>query len=215
MNSNTFKNATEAFEKLYGYVDDSGEPFAGTKAVFNTSFTLDNSLDRVITTPERKFKVSYADYEWDWYKSGNRDAKDISELAKIWKNMMIPGTTEVVSNYGYFWKYNDQLERVINELKSNPESRRAVVVHYDLNELDNYKYDTPCNVVLNFFIKSNQLNLTVFARSIDLWMGFCNDQYQFSKLMEEVSEKLNTGVGKMHWYITNLHLYERHWNKIL
>jgi len=208
-----YKNPTEAFELLYNDIMSQGEDFAGTKAKFNQSFTIDNPLDKVITTPKRKFNQDYADFEWDWYIKGDRDASEISERAKMWKQMMIPGTTKVNSNYGYFWKYNNQLNKVIDELKRNKDTRRAIIVHYILHEIDQYKYDTPCNDVLNFYIKDGKLELTVFARSIDLWFGFCNDQYTFAKLMELVSEKTGYPVGQMHWFITNLHVYSRHWDK--
>jgi thymidylate synthase len=207
-----FNNATHAFESLFTHVNVLGEDFANTRARFNISFTLLNPSDKVVTTPQRKFNADYAEYEWNWYMSGNRDATDISERAKIWKQMMVPDTTEVNSNYGYFWNYNDQLNRAIEDLKTNKDTRRAIVVHYDINELDRYKYDTPCNDVLNFYVKDGKLELTVFARSIDLVYGFCNDQYTFAKLMEYVSEKTGYPIGQMHWFITNLHIYPRHYN---
>ena len=205
-----YKNPTDAFELLYQDIMQEGVDFAGTKAKFNQSFTIEDPLEKVIKTPQRKFNQDYAEYEWNWYREGNRDAKEIAERAKIWKQMMIPGTTDVNSNYGYFWNYNQQLNKVINDLKLNKETRRAIVVHYLVQEMDQYKYDTPCNDVLNFYIKDDQLHLTVFARSIDLVFGFCNDQYTFAKLMEYVSKKINYPVGKMHWFITNLHIYPRH-----
>jgi thymidylate synthase len=208
-----YKNPTEAFELLYNDIMSQGEDFAGTKAKFNQSFTIEDPLDKVITTPKRKFNQDYADFEWDWYLKGDRDASEISERAKMWKQMMIPGTTQVNSNYGYFWNYNNQLNKVIDELNRNKDTRRAIIVHYILHEIDQYKYDTPCNDVLNFYIKDGKLELTVFARSIDLWFGFCNDQYTFAKLMELVSEKTGYPVGQMHWFITNLHVYSRHWDK--
>ena len=207
-----FNSPTEAFEILFKNVISTGEDFAGTKAKFNVSFTVDNPEEKVIKTEERKFKEDYAEYEWKWYQEGNRDATEIAARAKIWNNMMIPGTKNVNSNYGYFWKYNNQLNKVINELRLRKESRRAVVAHYLVHELDQYKYDTPCNLVLNFFIKDNALHLTVFARSIDLVYGFCNDQYTFARLMEQVSDKLGYPIGTMHWFITNLHIYPRHYD---
>jgi thymidylate synthase len=209
-----YRNPTEAFELAYHYINKHGDLFAGTKAKFNFSFTIEDPLEKVITTPARKFNKDYADYEWEWYLKGDRDAKEISERAKIWKQMMVPNTTEVNSNYGFFWNYNDQLNKAIEELQRNKDTRRAIVVHYILDELDRYKYDTPCNDVLNFYVKDGKLQLTVFARSIDLWFGFCNDQYTFAKLMELVSKKTGYPVGQMHWFITNCHLYERHWNKL-
>ena len=207
-----YRNPTTAFELLHNDIMSEGEDFANTKAKFNVSFTIDNPLDKVITTPQRKFNQDYADYEWEWYLKGDRDASEISERAKIWKQMMIPGTNDVNSNYGYFWNYNSQLNKVIAELKRNKDTRRAIIVHYILHEIDQYKYDTPCNDVLNFYIKDNKLNLTVFARSIDLVFGFCNDQYTFAKLMEKVSKETGYKVGQMHWFITNLHVYPRHYD---
>ena len=207
-----YNNATYAFEAIYKKIITEGEDYAGTKAIFNESFSLLYPEDKIITTPERKFNLDYANFEWDWYLKGDRDAKEIGDRAKIWKQMMVPGTTNVVSNYGYFWNYNDQLKRVINELKTNPETRRAIVVHYLLHEIDRYKYDTPCNDVLNFYVRNNQLHLTVFARSIDLVFGFSNDQYTFAKLMEQVSYETGYKIGQMHWAITNLHVYPRHYS---
>lgn len=209
-----YKNPTEAFELLYQDIMNQGEDFAGTKAKFNVSFSVLDPENKVIETPQRKFNQDYAEYEWNWYLKGDRDASEIGERAKIWKQMMVDGTTEVNSNYGYFWKLNDQLQRVISELRFKPDSRRAIVVHYDIHELDRYKYDTPCNDMLNFYIKDGKLELTVFARSIDLVYGFCNDQYTFAKLMEMVAYQLEIPVGSMHWMITNLHVYPRHYEML-
>lgn len=209
-----YKNATEAFEILFVDIMQTNEDFAGTKAIFNEVFTLANPSDKVVTTPQRKFNEDYAEYEWNWYLKGDRDASKIGERAKIWKQMMVEGTTEVNSNYGYFWNKNYQLSRVVQELRVNKETRRAIVVHYDINELDRYKYDTPCNDVLNFYIKDDKLHLTVFARSIDLVYGFCNDQYTFAKLMEMVAFQLDIPVGEMHWMVTNLHIYPRHYDML-
>jgi len=209
-----YKNATDAFELLFSDINANGESFAGTKAKFNVSFTLQDVSNKTVTTPQRKFNEDYAEYEWNWYLKGDRDASEIGERAKIWKQMMVEGTTEVNSNYGYFWNKNYQLSRVIQELKINKETRRAIVVHYDINELDRYKHDTPCNDVLNFYIKDDKLHLTVFARSIDLVFGFCNDQYTFAKLMEMVAFQLDIAVGEMHWMVTNLHIYPRHYDML-
>lgn len=209
-----FNSATKAFESMYDHIMQNGIDYAGTKAIFNASFELSYPEDMIITTPERNFKQEYAEFEWEWYLSGNRDATEISEKAKIWKSMIVPGTNEVNSNYGYFWNKDNQLERAIQELKNNPNSRRAIIVHYDLEELDRYAADTPCNVVLNFGIVNGRLNLTVFARSIDLWFGFGNDQYTFAKLMQIVANELDIQIGNMHWFVTNLHVYERHYDKL-
>ena len=65
-----YNNATDAFELLFKDIIADGVDFAGTKALFNQSFTLLNPEDKVVTTPERKFNKDYADYEWSWYLEG-------------------------------------------------------------------------------------------------------------------------------------------------
>jgi len=120
----------------------------------------------------------------------------------------------VFSNYGYWWKRNDQYKKMIHMMKSNIKTRRAMLIHYSPDEVDDFSKDTPCNVVLNFHIENDfKLNLTVFARSIDLVYGFCNDQYCFSRLMQRVSEDLGPlPLGTLHYFITDLHIYEKHFN---
>jgi thymidylate synthase len=206
-----FDNITECFEYFHDHIMKVGINYNNTKAIFNSSFKIINIKEKQTRTKERKFSTKYAEFEWEWYLKGDRNIDEISKIASIWKQMVVKNTNnEVNSNYGFFWNKNNQLEKIIDELKKNKYTRRAIIVHYDLNELDRYKYDTPCNVVLNFYIDNNNLNLTVFARSIDLVYGLCNDFYTFSNLLELISTEINIKQGSMHWFITNLHIYEKH-----
>jgi len=49
--------------------------------------------------------------------------------------------------------------------------------------------------------------MSVVMRSNDLWYGFCNDQYCFSKLQELVSERTGYDVGTYYHFAHNLHIY--------
>lgn len=207
----TFRSPTEAFEFYYKCIMNMGTMFDGTKALFNESFTIQSPALNRITTSWRKWSVSYADREWTWYMDGTRDVSEIKKHALIWDKMH-RGDNLVWSNYGYWWKHNNQLGKMIELLKDKPQTRRAFLVHFDVNRLEEYEYDTPCNLVLSFFLLNQRLYLHVFARSIDLWYGFCNDQFMFSKLMVIIASELQVGVGEMTFSITNLHLYEKQWN---
>jgi len=66
---------------------------------------------------------------------------------------------------------------------------------------------------LHFQIVDNKLCMTVNMRSNDLWFGFCNDQYCFSKLQGLVAEKLGIEVGWYYHFASNLHLYNNFLNK--
>lgn len=73
------KTAQEAFENLYDYIMSNGEDSSnGTKQIFNTHIEIENPKDNIISTVWRKWNLDYANYEWDWYLSGNANAEEIS-----------------------------------------------------------------------------------------------------------------------------------------
>lgn len=207
-----FNNAQEAFESYYDIINNVGQDFSNTKALFNIGFEILNPLDNYINTDYRKWNSTYAEREWDWYLSGNPSAVEISKFAPIWKNMM-DDKGNVRSNYGWQWKRNKQLDKVVNQLKLNKETRQAVISIYDGKEIDTYKNDTPCTYAVQFTILNNKLNMTVLMRSNDLWYGFCNDQFCFSRLQEMVSIELNIEIGTYYHFAHNLHIYNDFLNK--
>ena len=58
-----------------------------------------------------------------------------------------------------------------------------------VKSIDTYAKDTPCTYAVQFTVLNNKLNMSVVMRSNDLWYGFCNDQYCFSKLQQLVAER--------------------------
>ena len=114
---------------------------------------------------------------------------------------------EVNSNYGYQWKRNNQLDKVVAILKDNPSTRRAAISIYDGKEINDYNKDTPCTYAVQFTILNNKLNMSVYMRSNDLWYGFCIDQYCFSMLQQQVAERLSIDVGSYYHHAHNMHLY--------
>ena len=207
-----FNNAQEAFESYYDSISKVGKDFFNTKALFNQGFEILNPLDNHINTDYRKWNPTYAEREWDWYLSGNPNAEKISTFAPIWKKMM-DDKGNVRSNYGWQWKRNNQLNKVVDILRNNKETRQAAISIYDGKEIDTYSKDTPCTYAVQFTILDNKLNMTVLMRSNDLWYGFCNDQYCFSRLQEMVSIELNIEIGSYYHFAHNLHIYNDFLNK--
>jgi len=207
---NTFETANEAYEYMHNEIITNGIEFAGTKALFNIGFTIENPTNKVITNKERNWNEEYAAAEWSWYLSGDPRIETLGELygkiPAIWKRMA-DENGEVNSNYGYQWRRNDQLENVINILKQDPNTRQAAISIYDGKTIHQYAYDTPCTYAVQFTIVKSKLYMSVYMRSNDLWYGFCNDQYQFASLQEMVAERLNLPVGTYYHHAHNLHLY--------
>ncbi len=207
----TFRNAQTAFVMLYNAILENGmEVGNGTKSMHNIGFYLERPLERDINVDWRKWSEKYAEREWEWYASENRSVKEIKKYAPIWDKMH-GGDDLVNSNYGYQWSRNDQLAHAISLLRRDVNSRQAWVTIHDGKEWNLHLHDTPCTLSIGFRNISGHLCMTVLMRSNDLWYGFCNDQYCFSKLQEYAAKVLGLKVGWYYHYAGDLHLYEKHY----
>ena len=206
----SFWSANEAFEYFYKTISREGRDFADTKALFNIGFYMTNPKTRIIIDKKRNWSKDYAEAEWQWYLSGDPNIKTLGDIygkvPEIWKRMA-DSNGNVNSNYGYQWERNDQLGEVINILKNYRETRQATISIYDGKEIDQYTYDTPCTYAIQFTIVENLLHMCVTMRSNDLWYGFCNDQYQFSKLQELICKETGLDMGTYYHFAHNLHIY--------
>tara|TARA_R110001632_G_scaffold1148_1_gene4628 strand:+ start:712 stop:1374 length:663 start_codon:yes stop_codon:yes gene_type:complete len=216
INNKVFRNANVAYEYLHDQILQNGVSFGDTKALFNVGFYITDPKDRNIKNRERKWNEEYAEAEWKWYLSGDPHIDTLGDIygkvPEIWKRMA-DEKGYVNSNYGYQWERNKQLDNIIAMLKTNPDTRQAAISIYDGKEVSdgNYTHDTPCTYAVQFTIVHNRLDMCVTMRSNDLWYGFCNDQYQFSKLQEMVSKQLDIETGVYYHFAHNMHLYN---NKI-
>jgi thymidylate synthase len=207
---NTFRNANEAYEYLHDKIIIEGIDFADTKALFNVGFYITDPMDNKIINRERNWKYDYADAEWKWYLSEDNNINKLGDIygkiPQIWKNMANE-FNEVNSNYGWQWGRNDQIDYVVNLLENNKDTRQAAISIYDCKEHNTYTNDTPCTYAVQFTILHGRLDMCVVMRSNDLWYGFCNDQYCFSKLQEMISIELNIEPGTYYHFAHNMHLY--------
>ena len=214
-----FKDANDAFKYYKRMIIDVGEQFDDTSALFNIGFYIENPMSNFITDKIRDWKWNYAEAEWQWYLSGDRNIKKLGELygkvPEIWKRMA-DENGNVNSNYGWQWQRDNQLDNVIAMLKTNPRTRQAAISIYDAKEINygHYTHDTPCTYAVQFTIQAQHLNMCVTMRSNDLWYGFCNDQYCFSKLQELVATETGLLIGSYYHFAHNLHLYDNIIEKI-
>ena len=212
-----FNNADSAFDYYKSQILNKGVDFDDTKALFNVGFTIENPMDNHISCKQRNWKQDYAEAEWQWYLTGDphvqRLGKIYGKIPEIWKRMANEWGS-VNSNYGWQWERNGQLDKVIKLLNDNPKTRQAAISIYDAKEISAYKHDTPCTYAVQFTILDNKLNMCVTMRSNDLWYGFCNDQYCFSKLQKLVADEVGWPVGTYFHFAHNLHLYNNIIEKI-
>ena len=214
INNKVFRTANVAYEYLHDQILQNGVAFGDTKALFNVGFYITDPKNRKIINKERGWSEEYAEAEWKWYKSGDASIHKLGDIygkiPEIWKRMA-DQNGHVNSNYGYQWERNAQLDMVVEMLKHNPDTRQACISIYDGKEISSYAFDTPCTYAIQFTIVNNRLDMCVTMRSNDLWYGFCNDQYQFSKLQELMAYRLDIETGTYYHFAHNMHLYN---NKI-
>ena len=207
---NDFYTANEAFEYFYNYISKYGIDFRDTKTLFNVGFSIHKPMTNSIVVKERKWSKEYAEAEWQWYLSGDRNIEKLGKIygkiPPIWERMA-DHNGNVNSNYGWQWLRNDQYEYIIDKLKFENDTRHAAISIYDCKENLDYENDTPCTYAVQFTIINDRLCMSVYMRSNDLWYGFCNDQYCFSMLQKKVAEDVNKDIGWYYHHAHNMHLY--------
>ena len=211
-NNWVYENANQAFSILANHIAGCGEmPGNNTIRLQNIGFYIAHPEHNHITEYWRKWNAKYAEREWNWYLSHSRDVSELQKHAPAWKHMH-GGDCQVNSNYGWLWNRNKQLQKVIEKLENNPDTRQAWLTLYDGKEMDDYDYDTPCTLNIGFKIFNygdliKTLDMTVLMRSNDLIFGFCNDQYCFSELQKYVASRIGAEVGEYYHFAQDLHIY--------
>ena len=219
--------------------------------------TYEKPKERVLLNKARDANPFFHLYESMWMLAGRNDVAPLAYYASNMKNYSDDGRT-LNGAYGYRWRHAaipsntnlddkfaanqevDQLSLLINHLKEKPDSRRAVLsmwnVEDDLLKIGSVGWgeaskDTCCNLSVCFSIREEEsssikvgerlqeevkkdrfLNMTVFNRSNDLiWGCLGANVVHFSFLQEYVANCLGVEVGVYNQVSNNLHVYESNW----
>ena len=213
MNRNTYVSDIRSalYRKLITeeYVTD--KTGVKTLEIMNASFIADQPA--IIG----KVNEDYVERELAWYKSQSLNVNDIpGETPAIWQSV----ATEdgyINSNYGWcIWsdENHNQYTNVLDELKKNPDSRRANMIytrptmHSDYNR--NGMSDFMCTNNVQYLIRNGELNALVYMRSNDAVFGYKNDWAWQKHVLDSLCKELNVPAGQIYWNVSSLHIYERH-----
>lgn len=112
----------------------------------------------------------------------------------------------------YGLRTNGQYEVLIERLKADPDSRQAVATIWNPQyDLQPGKRDYPCTVLHQFRIRDNKLNMSVYMRSNDVWLGAAYDFFQFTRVQIAMASVLGIEPGKYAHHVGSLHIYEQHY----
>lgn len=198
------------YELLYKQnIDDTSRDGNIHGEIINAVSVLNYPINNIMKSKLRNLPMKYAIGELLWYNSGNNNLKEIQKYTSGWDRMSDDGVT-VNSNYGWCIKNKygfNQWEWCKEELKKNPNSRRAVI--HIKEPSDKESKDVNCTVCLQFFIREGKLFCTVYMRSNDIWMGFPYDVFQFTCMQIQMSMELGVELGTYTHIAGSLHLYNR------
>ena len=164
----------------------------------------------------------YVERELAWYKSMSLSVNDIpGKTPAIWQQVA-DENGYINSNYGWAIWHEDnfsQYANVLKELRTNPNSRRAVMIYtrptmwYDYNF--NGMSDFMCTNAVQYMIRDGQLVAVVQMRSNDVVFGYRNDYAWQFHVANQLSDELGLKTWpKIIWHVGNLHVYERHFDKV-
>jgi thymidylate synthase len=103
----------------------------------------------------------------------------------------------------------DQIEKVIQEIKINPNSRRLIVNSWNVGELDQMAL-TPCHAMFQFYVANNRLSCQLYQRSADVFLGVPFNIASYALLTHMVAQQCQLEVGEFIWTGGDCHLYLNH-----
>jgi thymidylate synthase len=142
--------------------------------------------------------------------AGVATPKLVIEVGPMFKNY---AEDNGVFHGAYGARTTDQYAPVIERLKKDPDSRQALVTIWNpvLDLLPN-KRDYPCTILHQFRIRDNKLNMSVYMRSNDVWLGAAYDFFQFTRVQIAMASVLGVAPGSYAHHVGSLHIYEQHYD---
>jgi thymidylate synthase len=105
-----------------------------------------------------------------------------------------------------------QYDMIIDRLMQDPDTRQAVVTIWNPQlDLQERKRDYPCTILHQFRIRNNKLNMSVYMRSNDVWLGAAYDFFQFTRVQIAMASVLGIEPGTYNHHVGSLHIYEQHY----
>lgn len=164
----------------------------------------------------------YVERELEWYKSMSLYVDDIPGITPAIWEQVASSEGKINSNYGWAIYSEDnglQYLNVLVELNQNPNSRRAVMIYTRPTMWTDYNHngmsDFMCTNAVQYMIRDDQLIAVVQMRSNDVVFGYRNDYAWQWHVANQLSKDLKLKTWpKIIWNVGNLHVYERHFDKV-
>ncbi len=213
------------FHELMRHVLDHGAKKSdrtgtGTLSVFGHQMRFDLSAGFPLVTT-KKLHLKSIVYELLWFLSGNTNNQWLKERGvSIWDEWAAPDG-DLGPVYGYQWRswpapngqHIDQIQEIIQTIKTNPDSRRIIVSAWNVADIPKMAL-APCHAFFQFYVASGKLSCQLYQRSADIFLGVPFNIASYALLTHMVAQQCNLDLGDFIWTGGDCHLYSNHLEQV-
>ena len=192
----------------------------GTISVFGHQmrFNLEDGFPLLTT---KKLHLKSIIYELLWFLQGNTNVKYLQEHGvRIW-NEWADENGELGPVYGHQWRswpnYEggviDQISNVVEQIKTNPDSRRLIVSAWNVAEVDSMALP-PCHTLFQFYVADGKLSLQLYQRSADTFLGVPFNIASYALLLQMMAQVTGLRPGEFVHTTGDTHVYTNHLEQV-
>lgn len=192
----------------------------GTISVFGHQmrFNLEEGFPLLTT---KKLHLKSIIYELLWFLQGNTNVKYLQDHGvRIW-NEWADENGELGPVYGHQWRswpdYNggviDQISNVVEQIKTNPDSRRLIVSAWNVAEVDSMALP-PCHTLFQFYVADGKLSLQLYQRSADTFLGVPFNIASYALLLQMMAQVTGLKPGEFVHTTGDTHVYTNHLEQV-
>lgn len=191
----------------------------GTKSIFGHQMRFDLSKGFPMVTT-KKLHLKSIIHELLWFLKGSGNISYLQENGvRIW-NEWADDNGDLGPVYGVQWRSwqgadgrtHDQIKSVIENIKTNPDSRRLIVNAWNVGELDHMALP-PCHMFFQFYVANDKLSLQLYQRSADIFLGVPFNIASYALLTHMIAQVCNLGVGDFVHTLGDAHIYSNHYEQ--
>jgi len=192
----------------------------GSRSVFGHQMRYDLSRGFPLVTTKRVHLKSIA-YELLWFLRGDSNVGWLRDHGvTIWDEWAGPDG-ELGPVYGVQWRswptpdggHVDQISRVLEQLRTDPTSRRMIVSAWNVGEIPRMALP-PCHTLFQFYVADGRLSCQLYQRSADLFLGVPFNIASYALLVHMVAQQVGLEPGDFVWTGGDCHIYDNHLDQV-
>ena len=212
------------YHDLLRLVLEEGQPRAdrtgtGTLSIFGAQARFDLRPNGpgfpLLTT--KKLHIKSIIYELLWFLRGDTNVRYLNEHGVTIWDEWADAKGELGRVYGAQWRdwrgengvRVDQIDKLIAQIKENPNSRRLIVSAWNPAEIEKMALP-PCHVLFQFYVRDGELSCQLYQRSCDLFLGVPFNIASYALLTLMVAQAVDLAPGDFVHTFGDLHLYQNH-----